>query len=263
MSDFLAKKSLGQNFLKNINILEKIVDEGEINSNDILLEIGPGTGNLTNLLIQKKPKKLIIVEKDKQLSAKLKDKFGSKVRLINDDILNCYNNFICDKPIKVFGNLPYNISTKILINYLKVENLNKFYEKFIFIFQKEVADRIIAEENTKYFGRLAIFTSWKLHKEKIFDIAPENFNPIPKIWSSLIALKPKDEIFKINRADNLEYITNTFFSQRRKMINKPFKKIFQNQSSICEKIGLNLKDRPQNISVQKYLEITKIYEELT
>ena len=182
MSDFLAKKSLGQNFLKNINILE---------------------------------------------------------------------------------NLPYNISTKILINYLKLENLNKFYEKFIFIFQKEVADRIIAEENTKYFGRLAIFTSWKLHKEKIFDIAPENFNPIPKIWSSLIALKPKDEIFKINRADNLEYITNTFFSQRRKMINKPFKKIFQNQSSICEKIGLNLKDRPQNISVQKYLEITKIYEELT
>ena len=83
-----------------------------------------------------------------------------------------------------------------------------------------MADRIIAEENTKYFGRLAIFTSWKLHKEKIFDIAPENFNPIPKIWSSLIALKPKDEIFKINRADNLEYITNTFFSQRRKMINK-------------------------------------------
>ena len=155
------KKSLGQNFLNDPNLLKKIVDIGKISKEDTILEIGPGTGNLTNELIKKKPKNLFVVEKDNNLSKFLHKRFGNQIKIVNKDILTCYKNFNTEKPIKVFGNLPYNISTKILTSYIKIENLNKKFKKFIFIFQKEVADRIIAEENSKNYGRLSILTSWK------------------------------------------------------------------------------------------------------
>ena len=143
------KKSLGQNFLNNEKILNLIIKNGDINNEDIILEIGPGTGNLTEKIIQKKPAKFIVVEKDKKLSEKLSDKFDKNLLVINEDILNCYNKFKFDKPIKVFGNLPYNISTKILTSFIKIDNLDRFFLNFLFVFQKEVADRIIADSNTR------------------------------------------------------------------------------------------------------------------
>ena len=159
-----AKKSLGQNFLKDQVILKKIVELGKINNNDIVLEIGPGTGNLTEQILKKNPYKVIVVEKDQNLSEILKKKFGGKLDVINEDILNCYKNFKFNTPLKVFGNLPYNISTKILISFIQLDNLSKYYEKFIFIFQKEVAERIVASVNSKNYGRLSIMTSWKMNK---------------------------------------------------------------------------------------------------
>ena len=170
-----AKRSLGQNFLNDPKTLKTIVDQGNIKPDDIILEIGPGTGNLTDYILKKKPKKFIVVEKDRELSELLKKKYGKEIEVINEDILYCYKNFSFSSPIKVFGNLPYNISTKILISLLKIDNLNVIYDKFIFIFQKEVADRIIAEENTKNYGRLSILTSWKMNKSKIIDIDPSFF----------------------------------------------------------------------------------------
>ena len=153
------KKSLGQNFINDTNLLSKIVDDGKISTNDTILEIGPGTGSLTNEILKKKPKKLIVVEKDNNLSEFLFNKFGDQIKILNKDILTCYKDFNYDEPIKVFGNLPYNVSTKILTSFIKIENLNKKFNKFIFVFQKEVADRIIAEENTRNYGRLSILTS--------------------------------------------------------------------------------------------------------
>ena len=161
-----AKKSLGQNFLIDDNILSKIIEIGQISKNDIVLEIGPGTGNLTEKIIKKNPKKFFVVEKDENLSNLLKEKFGNKINIINNDILKCYNDFLFDTPVKVFGNLPYNISTKILISMIKINNLENFFKKFIFIFQKEVADRIVANENTKNYGRLSILTSWRMKTKK-------------------------------------------------------------------------------------------------
>ena len=119
------KKKLGQNFLINKTILSKIVKLGEVKNNDTILEIGPGTGNLTEEILKKKPFKLIVVEKDINLSNILKKKFGDKIIIINNDILKCLNNFKFEKPIKVFGNLPYNISTKILVSLIKINELNK------------------------------------------------------------------------------------------------------------------------------------------
>ena len=254
------KKSLGQNFLNDSNLLKKIVDIGKISKEDTILEIGPGTGNLTNELIKKKPKELFVVEKDNNLSKFLLKRFGNQIKIVNEDILTCYKNFNYEKPIKVFGNLPYNISTKILTSFINIENLNKKFKKFIFIFQKEVADRIVAEENSKNYGRLSILTSWKLSGQKILDIDPKYFSPKPKVWSSIILLEPKIKIENLKKTKNLEHITNIFFNQRRKMIRKPMKQLFSNYEDVAENLSLDLDLRPQNVSIEKYLEICKIYE---
>ena len=257
------KKSLSQNFLIDEKILNLIVDNGNIKSDDIVLEIGPGTGNLTEKIIKKNPSKLIVIEKDKELSKKLKDKFDKNLIVINDDILNCFNKFRFDKPIKVFGNLPYNISTKILTSFIKIDNLSKFFVQFLFVFQKEVADRIVANYNTKQYGRLSILSSWKMNTHKLFDISPKCFFPKPKVWSSLVLFDPKDKIEIINKSENLERITNIFFNQKRKMIKKPMKQLFDNYIDISNQLGIDLKLRPQNLTVKKYIEICRCYEDLS
>ena len=256
------KKSLGQNFLNDDSILTKIVESGNIEINDIILEIGPGTGNLTKKILEKKPKVLIVVEKDKDLSFFLKKKFGEKIKVINNDILNCYNDFEFDKPIKVFGNLPYNVSTQILTSFIKIKNMCDKFQKFVFIFQKEVGDRILAHENSKNYGRLSIITSWKLNVRKVIDIDPKYFNPVPKVWSTLLSLTPKLDFEYIKNPENLEHITNIFFHQRRKMIRKPMKQLFNNFDEIANKMNIDLNLRPQNLSKKTYLEICKIYENL-
>ena len=257
------KKSLGQNFLKDENILFDIAEEGKINNEDIVIEIGPGTGNLTKEILNRNPKKLIVIEKDKELSEMIEKKFGKSLHVINNDFLNCYKDISFENPVKVFGNLPYNISTKILISLIKINNISQVFKKFIFVFQKEVADRIIAEKDDHNYGRLSILSSWKLEKKKIFDIPPKKFYPIPKVWSSLVVLKPKLKCEKINKTKNLEHITNIFFNQRRKMIKKPMKQLFINYEKIGKELKLDLNLRPQNLPVEKYLEICQLYEELS
>ena len=255
-----AKKSLGQNFLVDNKILNIIAELGEINSNDTVMEVGPGTGNLTEKILKKKPKKLIVIEKDKNLSIYLKKKFNNSVEIINDDIINYNHEIYYNKKIIIFGNLPYNISTQILTSWIKVNKLNQFCKKFILMFQKEVADRILAKCNSKNYGRLSIISSWKMEIEKITDISPDSFFPIPKIKSSLLVFKPKNKHYKINNAKNLEHVTNIFFSQRRKMIKKPLKFLFKNYEKIAEELSLDLKLRPQNLSNITYYKICSQYE---
>ena len=256
------KKNLGQNFLYDNEILSKIIDVGNISSKDTVLEIGPGTGSLTEKILQKKPKKLYVVEKDKDLANELYRKFSKKVEIINEDILECYNQFNFNKPIKVFGNLPYNISSKILTSFIKINDLNKFFEIFIFVFQKELAERIIAYENLKEYGRLSVLVSWKMKTKKIIDISPDKFFPKPKVWSSLITLCPKNKIHNLKKTKNLEHITNVFFNQRRKMIKKPMKLLFKNYEEVAKKLDIKLNLRPQNISKDKFIEICRYYENL-
>ena len=257
----IAKKSLGQNFLIDRNILEKIVNTVEIRNKEIL-EIGPGTGNLTNEILKNNPKKIYVIEKDNYLIKLLSEKFSDKINIIANDVLKINENKITNKKLTVFGNLPYNISTKILSNWIL--NLNKTYwfNELVLMFQKEVADRIIAEANTSNYGRLSILSSWKLQIKKVFDIKPESFYPKPKIQSSLLVFYPKKNFFEINNSKNLEMITRIFFSQRRKMIKKPFNLIFNNSKEISQKLNIDLNLRPQNLSPETYFKLTKEYENL-
>ena len=256
------KKSLGQNFLTDKNIVNIIINTGNIKKNDIVLEVGPGTGNLTEKILSKNPKKLFAVEKDKSLAKKLHEKFREKIILINDDILKIDEKKYSKDPMVVFGNLPYNISTQILIKWIRYNNLNNTFKKFILMFQKEVAERIIAETNSKNYGRLAVLSSWKLNIEKITDVSPNSFYPIPKVKSTILLIEPKSEYFNLKNPKNLEHITNIFFNQRRKMIKKPLNIIFKNVNEISKKLNININDRPQNLSSLKYFEICREYENL-
>ena len=256
-----AKKSLGQNFLVDNNILERIANITPI-ENKIILEVGPGTGNLTSLILKKKPKRFFAIEKDNELAKNLNKKFKNDIVIINDDILKIDETKIFDGKMTVFGNLPYNISTEILSKWIINLKNNFWFENLILMFQKEVADRIIAEYNTSNYGRLSILSNWKLTIKKICDIKPESFSPRPSIDSTLLFFSPKVNFVKIKNPYNLEKITRIFFNQRRKMLKKPFNQVFNGNNKILDKYKINLNLRPQNLKNNTYYELTREYENL-
>ena len=256
-----AKKSLGQNFLIDREVLETIVSISDI-ANKEVLEIGPGSGNLTTYILKQKPKKLYVVEKDDDLAILLKEKFDTEIEIINDDILKVSESTISEQKLSVFGNLPYNISTEILSKWILNIGSNFWFDSLILMFQKEVADRIISEFNNSNYGRLSILSSWKLNVKKILDIKPQSFSPRPKIDSSLLLFTPKENFFKLKDPKNLEKITRIFFSQRRKMLKKPFNQVFDNGKEVAEKFGIDLNLRPQNLEPEVYFKLVKEYEDL-
>jgi len=255
------KKSLGQNFLIDRQVLEKIVSITSIADKEVL-EIGPGSGNLTAYILKQKPKKLYVVEKDDNLTIILKEKFNNEIEIINDDILKVSEDKISDQKLSVFGNLPYNISTEILSRWILNLGSNFWFESLVLMFQKEVADRIISEFNNSNYGRLSILSSWKLNVKKILDIKPQSFSPRPKIDSSLLLFTPKKNFFELKDPKNLEKITRIFFSQRRKMLKKPFNQVFDNSKKVAEKFGIDLNLRPQNLEPETYFKLVKEYEDL-
>ncbi len=257
-----AKKSLGQNFLIDKNVLEKIVNTTKIN-NKTILEIGPGTGNLTSYILKKNPKKIIVIEKDNMLAISLKKKFNDDIIIINEDILKIDETKLFKEKVTVFGNLPYNISTEILSKWIVNLKDNFWFDCLVLMFQKEVANRIVAELNTSNYGRLSIVCNWKLNIKKICDIKPESFSPKPKIDSSLLFFYPKNNFVKIDDPNNLEKVTRVFFNQRRKMLKKPFNQLFNGDQKILDKLKINLNLRPQNLSLDTYYKITREYEKLT
>jgi len=256
-----AKKSLGQNFLIDREVLEKIVSITNITNKEVL-EIGPGSGNLTTYILKQKPKKLYVVEKDDDLAILLKEKFDTEIEIINDDILKISESNISEQKLSVFGNLPYNISTEILSKWILNIGSNFWFESLVLMFQKEVADRIISEFNNSNYGRLSILSSWKLKVKKILDIKPQSFSPRPKIDSSLLLFTPKENFFELKDPKNLEKITRIFFSQRRKMLKKPFHQVFDNGKEVAQKFGIDLNLRPQNLEPEVYFKLVKEYEEL-
>ena len=251
-----------RNFLSDKNIIKAIVEVGNIKDNNLVLEIGPGTGNLTEFILKKNPKIFFVIEKDYNLVKLLYKKFNNKINIINKDVLNFELNDISNEKVIVYGNLPYNISTEILIKWITDNKKFQSCKKLILMFQKEVADRIMAKTNSKNYGRLSIISNWRMNIKKEFDISPNCFFPKPKVNSTLLSFEPKKKYFNIKKPYNLEKITKVFFNQRRKMIKNPLKQIFKKPDMILEKLKLDINLRPQNLSPLNYFEITKEYEDL-
>ena len=258
-----AKKSLGQNYLIDLNIVKKIINLTKIYNKNIL-EIGPGKGALTEQILKNKPKSLILIEKDNILSKELKLKYKDNKKIIihNEDILKFnFEEKLKDNSI-IFGNLPYNISSQILAKIIKFKKYPPKYSALIFMFQKEMAERITGKFNTSKYGRLSILTNYRLKVLNKFNVSPNCFFPKPKIDSTILYLKPNKKISnKIKNIENLEKITNILFSNRRKMINKNMKKIF-NKDQLDSIRNLNLKSRPSDLKPEKYYEITELFERI-
>ena len=260
------KKSLGQNFLIDNNIINKILKIGNIQKNTTILEIGAGYGNLTKKLASMNPRKIYAIEKDKKLVFFLKENLTSfkNVQIVENDIFNFIEQKNFGRNIIVFGNLPYNISTQILASLVLLQDWPPWYDSLILMFQKEVADRIIAKNKSKTFGRLSVLCNWRLEVKKHFDISKNSFLPKPKVNSTLLSFKPKkNNKYNIRNPKNLENVTRVLFSSRRKMINKNFAKLFKNSKEIAKDLNLNLNHRPEDLSNEMFYKITMKYEELT
>ena len=256
------KKRLGQNFLIDRNVIEKIIKYIGLSKEDYVLEIGPGDGALTKY-ITVLVNSLTIIEKDtnliNELSLIVED--PKKLKIYNQDVLK-FNFSSIKTKIRIIGNLPYNISTEILSNWITNLKEECWFTDLVLMFQKEVADRIIAKYNTSAYGRLSILANWRLNINKICDISPESFSPRPKIQSTLIHFTPKKKFVEIKDPINLEKITRIFFSNRRKMLKKPFNQIFNGKTDLINKFNLNLNLRPQNLDFDTYYKLTIEYEKL-
>ena len=256
-----AKKSLGQNFLIDKNIVRKIL--GLINLKDKnIIEIGPGKGALTDEILKQKPKSIILIEKDNILFEHLLEKYSDKksIKVLNSDILKYDLDEINKKNLIVLGNLPYNISSQILIKFLRYSYSSSKFSNLIFMFQKELGEKIISKFPSKKYGRLSIITNLIFNVEKSFLVSPNCFFPKPTVTSMVIHFKKGKKKSKITKMSNLEKITNIFFSNKRKMINKNIKKIFKKNENIKLAKNLDLKKRPTEIEPEQYYEIAELYD---
>ena len=257
-----AKKSLGQNFLIDSNIIRKIIGLTNVFDKNIL-EIGPGKGALTDEILKNKPKSLTLIEKDNLLSNELKFKYNDnkKITIYNKDVLKFNFEKKLEKDTIIFGNLPYNIASQILVNIIKFKKWPPKYSCLIFMFQKEMADRIIGNYGTSKYGRLSILTNYRLNVLNKFKISPNCFFPKPKIDSTVLFLKPNSKIKnKIKNIENLEKITHIFFSKKRKMINKSFTKLFKNSEILSQKLNIDLSLRPNQLNENDFYKIVEYYE---
>ena len=256
-----AKKSLGQNFLIDKNIINKIINLIKVENRNII-EIGPGKGALTDEILNRKPKSLILIEKDKFLSDKLKSRYLNfpSVKILNKDILNfdIEKNLLQDSV--VFGNLPYNISSQILVKFLRFKKWPPKFKNLIFMFQKELGEKIVGKFKTKNYGRLSILTNYKLKFKEKFFVSASCFFPKPKVTSVVIHFIPKDNSpYNQNNIEKLEKLTNIFFSNRRKMINKNILKILKYED-IKKLKYLDIRSRPEEIQPEIYYKLLKFIE---
>lgn len=247
---FSAKKSLGQNFLIDLNIIQKIVRAADIASEDIIIEVGPGPGALTYPIIKRTPRHLYLVEKDTSIAEHWQKHESKTVTVINQDALKLNIGDLTDgKPCKIISNLPYNVGTELLIGWLGHPNI----QSMILMFQKEVVDRIVAKPGTKAYGRLSILTQWLCEIEKLFDVPPNAFKPAPKVTSSVVRVIPRSKpLFAVDQ-NKLEHLTQACFHQRRKMLRKSLKALFgDNTESICQQSGVNPLSRPEELSIEQF-----------
>ena len=261
----LAKKSLGQNFLLDKNITDKIVRQSLANqglnsfAGAHVFEIGPGPGGLTRSVLEASPAKMTAIELDERCIKILQDikaKTGNVLGVINQDALTYDFSFAEEYAKHIVSNLPYNISVPLLTKWLYDI---KQYSSLTLMFQKEVADRIMASTKTKDYGRLSVLAQLQCNITRLFDLSPECFTPSPKVWSTVLLFTPSEHPLNHEEINALEKLTSQVFSMRRKMIRQSLKS-FSDLDIICQAIGILPSMRPEEITPQQFLSLAqKLY----
>lgn len=259
----LAKKALGQNFLLDMNITDKIIRESlalqklENFSRSQVFEVGPGPGGLTRAILKAEPEILTVIEMDTrciEIMNEIKNIVGKQLEIIEGDALKFdflrINNNL---PKHIISNLPYNISVPLLIKWLK--NMSSF-QSLTLMFQKEVAERIMASTGNKSYGRISVLAQLTCKIDKLFDLNPNCFVPAPKIWSSVLLFRPNSNIIPSEILQNVEKITELAFGQRRKMIRQSLKTL-PNLENICSDLSIETTLRAEDITPEQYLSLAQ------
>ena len=252
-----AKKSLGQNFIIDNNFLQKMNSFIESSKDNVILEIGPGKGALTNYLLEKKFKNLYLIEKDNDLATELDMKYGGnkKITIFRDDALVHKYDYLANEKNKVIicGNLPFNISTKLITLWLKADIWPSFFDKMILMFQKEVADRILAKHNNKLYGRLSVLIQSRCEVKKLLDAPSSIFRPKPKVDGTVLQFKPIEKYKDVDFLVLGKLLEKSFNSRRKKV-----KNTLRDYQELLRKLKIDENSRPENLSVKDYCNLVKL-----
>jgi 16S rRNA (adenine1518-N6/adenine1519-N6)-dimethyltransferase len=256
-----AKKSLGQNFLLDLNLTSKIARyAGDLKQSDVL-EIGPGPGGLTRSLLNEGARQVVSIEKDKRCIAALEEiqsLFPGRLKLLQGDALSMNVMQYFTDPIKIIANLPYNIGTELLVRWLNSKNWPSFWQSMTLMFQKEVANRIVAHPGSKAYGRLSVMSQWRCNTKIAFNIPATAFTPPPKVESAVVHFEALNEPKFPAEVDKLEFVVSKAFNQRRKMLRGALKGHFKNVEEGLFSIGVLPTKRAENITIKEYCAMSQI-----
>lgn len=255
--NLIPDKKLGQNFIFDESLCDKIVREAELKEGELVLEVGPGPAGLTRSILKKNPSKLIAIEKDKRcidLLAEIGGKYPN-LEVISKDALRLKLSDISDKKIRIIANLPYNIGTELIFRWLEEIDL---VESITVMLQKEVVDRIVADAGSKKYGKLSIMCQLICDCEKLFDVSRDAFHPPPKVTSSIVHLVPKNDIPNKEIIEKVREISHLAFNARRKMIKKGLKNLAPNIEELLDKAEINPELRPEDLTLDDYVKLASI-----
>ena len=256
-----AKKSLGQNFLLDLNLTSKIARyAGNLDQFDIL-EIGPGPGGLTRSLLNEGARKVVAIEKDSRCIEALEEiqaAFPGRLKLLQGDALSTNASEHLADPVRIIANLPYNIGTELLVRWLTSKTWPSFWQSMTLMFQKEVANRIVASPGSKAYGRLSVMSQWRCDTKIAFHVPASAFTPPPKVESTLVHFESLKEPKFPAEVEVLEFVVSKAFNQRRKMLRGALKGYFQNVEEGLLSIGVLPTKRAEEITVQEYCAMSQI-----
>ncbi|WP_142778996.1 16S rRNA (adenine(1518)-N(6)/adenine(1519)-N(6))-dimethyltransferase RsmA [Agrobacterium sp. T29] len=250
-----AKKSLGQNFLFDLNLTQKIARTAGPLDGVTVIEVGPGPGGLTRAILSLGAKKVIAVERDSRCLpalAEIEAHYPGRLEVIEGDALKTDFEALvpAGEPVRIIANLPYNVGTQLLVNWLLPKQWPPFWLSMTLMFQKEVGQRIVAEEGDNHYGRLGVLAGWRTVSEMAFDVPPQAFSPPPKVTSTVVHLLPKDKPLPCDVA-KLEKVTEAAFGQRRKMLRQSVKSL--GGETLLERAGIDPTRRAETLSVKEFI----------
>jgi len=257
------KKKFGQNFLNNQTIIDQIITSTNITKDSLVYEVGPGDGALSREIVKINPKKYLAIEIDKGLIQKLDSVFTKKEHsIINEDALQFDETSVFSKNVTIISNLPYNISLKLLLKWIYQYTTNPWFDQMILMFQKEVGERILSEENSKKYGRISLIVSAFFQCLKILDINKNDFFPIPKVDSVMIKFVPlKKTIINNKNIHKLELLSKTLFANRRKKLKNKIKQLFDERIIVKHKLDQYFDLRAENISKENFYQLAKLLKD--
>jgi 16S rRNA (adenine1518-N6/adenine1519-N6)-dimethyltransferase len=260
--DLVAKKSLGQNFLLDLNLTGRIARAAAPFKDVTVIEIGPGPGGLTRALLAEGASRVIAIERDHRAIAALQEiaaHYPGRLDIFEDDALSFDPRPHLDgKPARIVANLPYNIGSALLVGWLTAEPWPPFYDRMVLMFQREVAERLVAAPGSRDYGRLSVLTQWRTQPKILFDIAPSAFVPPPKVTSSVVELIPRDEPLACERRA-LEKVTEAAFGQRRKMLRQSLKSLQVDPLALLAEAGIAETERAENVDIAGFVRLARLY----